>query len=401
MATTKKALHAEVAEKLIEALRAGTAPWQVPWNSKGVPAFESPYNAISGNRYKGINTLSLLLSGRSDPRWLTFNQARDSGWQVRKGSKAAHIQYVKLTEERTKRDGEGKVVKDAAGKPQKITVKLERPIIISAWVFNAEQVDGIPELVKPAITELGWQPLERAEQLIQSSGASIRHRAGNEAFYSPLGDHITMPLKAQFDEPAKYYATALHELGHWTGHESRLDRSLMNRFGTKDYAREELRAEIASMLIGQELQIGHDPGQHAAYVDSWISLLQDHPFEIHAAAADAEKIYHYLLDMERKRSVDLAAFAEDVKISRGFLTRGDHIAYNDTIYKVSENLKNGRIRLEDLGSGRQLTVSRKDGLYHSLLAARQQQSELTVGDAAQIRQPEPEQETIAAYTLKR
>src|ERR1700744_1042178 len=86
MATTKKALHTEVAEKLIEALKAGTAPWQRPWKMGGVPDFDLPYNAISGNRYKGINILSLLMSGRSDPRWLTFNQARDKGWQVRKGS---------------------------------------------------------------------------------------------------------------------------------------------------------------------------------------------------------------------------------------------------------------------------------------------------------------------------
>jgi antirestriction protein ArdC len=399
MATTKKALHAEVAEKLIEALRAGTAPWQVPWNTSGVPAFQLPYNAISGNRYKGINSLSLLLSRQSDARWVTFNQAKDNGWQVRKGAKASPIQYVKLTEERTKRDGQGRVVKDDQGKPQKITVKLDRPIIISAWVFNAAQVEGIPELIRPELPELGWQPLERAEQLLQNSGAVIRHKAGDEGYYSPLADDITLPLKAQFIEPARYYATALHELGHWTGHETRLDRSVMNRFGSPDYAREELRAEIASMLIGQELQIGHDPGQHAAYVDSWISLLTDHPFEIHSAAADAEKIYHYLLEMERKRGVDLAAFAGDHKLSRQFLTMGDHIAYNNTIYRVDSLLKNNRVRVEDTGTGRQLVVSRKDGLYHSLLNALQLQGPLTIAD---LRNEEPKAiETVNHYTLKR
>lgn len=87
-----------------------------------------------------------------------------------------------------------------------------------------------------------------------------------------------MPLKEQFDAADKYYATVLHELGHWTGHKDRLDRSILNTFGSEGYAREELCAEIASLLIGQEFKIGHDPEQHAAYVNSWIKLLQDNPF---------------------------------------------------------------------------------------------------------------------------
>src|ERR1700742_3733128 len=122
MAAEKKALHVEVAEKLIEALKAGTAPWQKPWNSKGLPAFQLPYNAVTGNRYQGINTLSLIMSGRNDPRWMTFKQADDNGWQINKGSKSTAIQYIKLYEQRTKRDDQGKVVKDEKGNPVKITV---------------------------------------------------------------------------------------------------------------------------------------------------------------------------------------------------------------------------------------------------------------------------------------
>jgi antirestriction protein ArdC len=376
MAADKKALHVEVAEKLIEALKAGTAPWQKPWNSKGLPAFQLPYNAVTGNRYQGINTLSLIMSGRDDPRWMTFKQADDSGWQVSKGSKSTAIQYIKLYEQRTKRDEQGKVVKDEKGNPVKVTVKLNRPIITGAAVFNAEQIHGIPELVKPDISTLGWEPLRRAEQLIKKSGADILHIAGNRAFYSPFKDSITLPLKQQFDEPGKYYATALHELGHWTGHESRLDRSLINRFGTQEYAREELRAEIASLLIGNELRIGHDPGQHTAYVDSWIGILKDHPFEIHSAAADAEKINTYLLDLERKRNMELTTFADDKKVSNHLLTENDHISYNGSIFKVHENLKNGRLKMEDLGSGQHFILSREDLLYKNLLEAKQQNPEL-------------------------
>lgn len=402
MADNKKALHVEVAEKLIEALKAGTAPWQKPWNSKGLPSFQLPYNAVTGNRYQGINTLSLIMSGRNDPRWMTFKQADDNGWQVRKGSKATAIQFIKLYDQRTKRDDQGKVVKDEKGKPVQITVKLNRPIITSFSVFNAEQVNGIPELVMPDVSTLGWQPLERAEQLIKSSGANIYHVAGNQAFYSPLSDSITMPLKQQFDEPGKYYATALHELGHWTGHQSRLDRSLINRFGTQDYAREELRAEIASLLIGDELRIGHDPGQHTAYVESWISILTDHPFEIHSAAADAEKIYTYLLDLERKRNMELTAFAEDKKIAKHLLTTDDHISYNSTIYKVNEVLKNSRYKMEDLSSGQQFILSREDLLYKKLLEAKQQKPEaLTIASVIPHVPDIAEPEMAHHYSFKR
>jgi len=333
---------------------------------------------------------------------MTYNQANDSGWQVKKGSKATAIQYIKLFEERVKRDESGRVLKDEHGKPLKITAKLDRPIIIGASVFNAEQVDGIQPLARPDMSTLGWEPLERAEQLLRLSGANISHVAGDRAFYSPLRDRITLPLQQQFDEPGKYYATALHELGHWTGHPGRLDRSLLNSFGTQEYAREELRAEIASMLIGDELKIGHDPGQHTAYVDSWISILQDHPFEILSAAADAEKILTYLLDIERKRQMEMTAFAEDQKVARQLLVTGDHISYNDTIYKVNESLKNGRFKMEDLGTGQQFILRRDDILYGNLLEAKQNQSAvLTIGAVYPEHAEAKEPEMPAHYHLKR
>lgn len=378
-----KAMHIQVAEKLIEQLKAGTAPWQKPWNSDNLPSFELPYNAVTGNRYKGINTFSLLLNGYEDPRWITFNQASANQWSVKKGEKASLIQFVKTTDLVVKRDESGKPILNDDGKPIKISIKLDRPIITTAWVFNAAQVNGIPNLQKQDIQELGWNPLERAEKLIASTGADIIHRAGDDAFYSPFKDQITMPLKEQFDAPDKYYATALHELGHWTGHKDRLDRSIMNQFGSEAYAREELRAEIASLLIGQELRIGHDPRQHTAYVDSWIKVLQDTPFEIHAAAADAEKILNYLTGLEQKREVktELQNIPES-KVSRNqtnskYLSSGDEIAYNKTIYKVNGHLKQGRLRMEDLNTGHNFVLSKNDTLYGSLLQVKQQSQDKT------------------------
>jgi len=217
-----------------------------------------------------------------------------------------------------------------------------------------------------------------------------------------------MPFREQFDAPDKYYATVLHELGHWTGHENRLDRSLINKFGTEGYAREELRAEIASMLIGQELHIGHDPGQHVAYVDNWIQILRDTPFEIHAAAADAEKILNYLLAFEQKREIkaaaDVAVEAHTVtqpqKAKETTLSMGDEIAYNNTVYRVQGHLKRGRMRVEDVTTGNVFYLSKTDRLYNSLLQAKQHPEAVKVG--ADLKRPaHTEMEAVAAYGIRR
>lgn len=292
----KKPFHEVVAEKLIEQLKQGTAPWQMPWKA-GDGGGMMPFNPTTGKRYKGINAIHLLSQGRDDQRWLTFNQAKAAGAQVHKGEKSTSIQYWKFEEEQTKRDENNKPVLDGKGDPVKVRVRLERPKMFMANVFNAEQVDGLPLYQKPAQT---WNALERAETILQASGADIRH-GGDRAYYRPSTDNIQLPDKAQFPSADNYYATALHELGHWTGHGSRLDRDLSHPFGSEGYAKEELRAEIASMILGDELGIGHDPGQHASYVQSWIKALQNDPLEIFRAASDAEKIQTFVLGLEQQQ----------------------------------------------------------------------------------------------------
>lgn len=281
--------HEQLANKIIEQLKQGTAPWQKPWG-EAMPS--RPYNATTGKEYRGSNSISLMIASFSDPRWLTFNQANAEGYKIKKGSKGQQLQSLTFQVERTKRDENGNIVKDKDGQAVKELVKLEKPISRTFTVFNAEQIDGIPALVKP---EKSWKPLEKAEEILTKSGADIYHVAGDKAYYSPVRDHIVLPMREQFPDAEKYYSTALHELGHWTGHESRLDRPLMNKFGTEDYAKEELRAEIASMMVGQSLGISHDPGQHVAYVGSWIKALQEDPFEIINACKDAEKIHDFLV----------------------------------------------------------------------------------------------------------
>ncbi len=228
---------------------------------------------------------------------MTYKQANDAGAQVRKGEKGTGIQYWKFVDEHNKKDDEGKPLVDKQGKPIKETVKLERPRVFFATVFNAEQIEGLPPIQRQAQT---WNPLERAEALLTAGGVPIYYNDKGRAFYRPLTDSIHLPDREQFPSAENFYATALHELGHSTGHPDRLNRDLSHPFGSEGYAKEELRAEIASMILGDELGIGHDSNQHAAYVGSWIKALKEDPLEIFRAAADAEKIQAYVLGLEQQ-----------------------------------------------------------------------------------------------------
>ncbi len=238
---------------------------------------------------------------QKDPRWITYKQASSIGAQVRRGEKGTVVEYWQFTEEVPKTDEKGQEIIGQDGKPEKETVRLERPKVFHAVVFNGEQIDGLPPL---KLRPLSWNPDERAENILKNSGAVIDHRHGDRAFYSPSRDSITLPLREQFESPGAYYETALHELGHWTGHADRLNRDLSHPFGSEGYAREELRAEIASLMLSQELGVSFNPGQHASYVASWIMVLQDDPMEIMRAASDAEKIQGYVMAFDQVREIE-------------------------------------------------------------------------------------------------
>ncbi len=291
--------HEEFASKIIERLQEGTAPWQIPWTPGKTP--QVPHNPASGTVYRGMNRVHLALSGYDDPRWMTLKQANDNGYSILPGSKATPVVYFQFSDEKNKLDKDGNPVLDADGKPEKEKVELDKPIVRFAHVFNAEQVDGTPP---PQLTDKAyeWEPIEKAENILAASGAEIKHDQSNRAFYRYSEDAIHLPPKENFDAPDKYYSTALHELGHWTRYETRLNRE-NGPFGSEMYAREELRAEIASWMLGQDIGIGHDPGQHAAYVQSWVKTLKEDPYEIVRACRDAEKIKDYVLDLERKKEL--------------------------------------------------------------------------------------------------
>ena len=285
----------QLADKLIEQMEASEAPWQKPWEASLTPA---PYNASTNKPYRGFNNLNLALSGHLDPRWMTFKQAKDLGYSVRKGEKGTPLLFYNFHKEEAQRDANGRIMKDEQGKTIKQKVQLERPIVRIFYVFNGEQIEGLPPYEIPKRNEV--KNNERIEALLTKSGAEIVHEHGDRAFYRPSEDKIVLPLKEQFKSTEHYYSTALHELGHWTGHESRLDRGFTNNISREDYAREELRAEISSMLVGQELGLRHDPSNHIAYTKDWIQLLKDEPKEILYAVRDAQKIFDHVMQFDRE-----------------------------------------------------------------------------------------------------
>ncbi|WP_031480064.1 zincin-like metallopeptidase domain-containing protein [Maridesulfovibrio frigidus] len=297
MAKDKKPFHESFAEKIIESLKAGTAPWQRPWEPG---EYQSPFNPISGSVYSGVNQVALSAAGLNDPRFMTYKQAASKGWQIKKGAKSEKVVFWASGRPELIKDEGNKPILDENGKMQFEIIPFPKPVLRYASVFHASQIEGIPEWEGREVT---WNPDERAEIVIGNSGASIIHDQHKRAFYRPSSDEIHLPPQAAFDSSDKYYSTALHELSHWTGHASRLDRE-GGPFGSELYAREELRAEIGSWMINSELGLGHDPSQHLSYVDSWVKVLEKDPYEIVRACRDADKIKKYTLDFEKQRSME-------------------------------------------------------------------------------------------------
>jgi putative DNA primase/helicase len=336
----------QVAASIIEQLRQGIAPWQKPW----APGERfMPYNPTTGNEYHGINAVWLLsraeLHGYTDPRWMTYRQAQTQGARVRKGEKGAIIQFWKWRGLEPVRDGDGKPALGETGEPVRRVVRYERPRVWSAVVFNAAQIDGLPPAPeRPVPPE--WERHERAERILTCFGVDIRFVRGDRAFYCLADDTITLPERDQFSSGDRFYATALHETAHASGHPSRLNREdLGHPFGSEAYAREELKAEIASLMLGDQLGIGNDAGQHVAYVASWIHLLEYDPREIFRAAADAERITEYIRAFEQEHeqqsdqaeemglpgSGDRGGSASPAAVVRGpTLIREDHPAMTTT-----------------------------------------------------------------------
>ena len=207
------------------------------------------------------------------------------------------------------KDEQGKTLKDKEGKTIYEEEQRSRPICKQYTVFNVEQAEGLELKQREGRARPEWDAHRDAEKVIAASGAKVEHVAGDRAYYRIAEDRVVLPEPGQFPTRNGYYQTALHECGHSTGHPDRMNRDtlkdgLENGFGSSEYAREELRAEISAMMTGERVGVGHDPQRGAAYVENWVAVLEKDPHEIHRAARDAQKISDYLMTRAVEREVE-------------------------------------------------------------------------------------------------
>ncbi len=281
--------YQEVTNRIIAALEAGVVPWRRPWNPGLAGQDALPRNATTGRRYSGINVLMLAMSpfawSTGDNRWCSYKQAQARGWQVRRGEHGTVVFFFKKL-----------AVKGEAGGFEGSGEGEERfiPMLRAHTVFHASQIEGVPELVPQTPLEATWRRPEAVDVILRNSGAVVR-TGGSQAFYCPGTDHIQLPPHETFSGPETWAATALHELAHWSGASSRLDRDLSGKFGTPRYAEEELRAELSSAFMGAELGLPADIPNHASYLQTWLRKLREDKREIFRAAAAAQRIADYCL----------------------------------------------------------------------------------------------------------
>lgn len=288
----------EMTHAFISALKEDVIPWRKCWSA-------APVSITTGKEYRGVNNLMLSFQaaekGYADTRWMTFQQAQNNGWRVRMGETPTRVEYWHYYDKRRKEAVDrDEVRRIQAGDPERM-----RDIRLAAHtysVFNARQVEGVPPPARHQGNIYDPTVLKENRGLFLSAlGVSLRE-GGDRAYYDPVSDKIIMPFPRHFDSDQDHINTLLHEAGHATGHSSRLDRDMSGTYGSEQYAREELRAEIASAFTAQALHtacpLEESPHfiQHKAYIQSWISILEQDPNELFAAIKDAEKISDHLME---------------------------------------------------------------------------------------------------------
>jgi antirestriction protein ArdC len=282
-------LYAEVTARVIAELEEERLPWIQPWDG-AASGCEMPVNAETGRRYSGINVLILwaaVIAGRyRAQRWLTYRQAHAAGGSVRRGEKGTTVCYA----DRFTPKDEQERARDEHREIRQLAF-LKR-----FTVFNVDQCERLPARYTPMTKP---QPVDDADRippahaLIEASGADFRI-GGDKAYYSPGEDYVAVPPRQAFPARINWYRTALHELGHWTGHASRLDRDQTGGFGSDAYAREELVAELASAFTCASLAI-QPTVRHADYIGSWLKVLREDEKAIFRATSAASKAADHLL----------------------------------------------------------------------------------------------------------
>ena len=267
-----------------------------------------PQNPLSKVWYRGGNRMKLMAvvteRGYRDPRWATAKQLFEKGYHIKAGEHGTICEKWIFEKEKKTKDEHGNTVREV--------VQLDRPQVMYFRVFNGEQVEGFPEYVPSALDE-NRSPLgDMIDQIISTSECPVIEAAQDRAYYSPSQDRIVLPLRSMFKDEESFAKTAIHEMGHSTGHPTRLNRPLDGMFGSEEYAKEELRAEIGALFTEADLGIslkGEHYEDHSDYLRSWIGALQNDYNEFFRACADAEQIAkrlvgNYTKKYELKMEVD-------------------------------------------------------------------------------------------------
>lgn len=296
-------IYQEVTDRIVAALEKGVAPWVRPWNADvGLPR-----NGVTGRPYSGLNTVLLWLSatekGYTSPDWFTYRSAAQLGGQVRKGEKGTLVTFWKALILGVE-GKEGETAEDKA--------EMQRiPLLKHFVVFNREQIEGLPNTQTPS--PLPLEPLA-VEQIASEVGAEVIEK-GAQAAYNPKADTIYLPPKSAFTSAEAFASVLLHEVTHWTGHPSRLARSQSLQFGSPEYAREELVAEMGSAFLCAIIGISRE-SQHAEYLGSWLELLHADNKAIFHAASQARQVVEFLTERSGTLS-QVACGSSDVSASMG------------------------------------------------------------------------------------
>ena len=275
----KISIYDSVTNRIIEQLENGTTPWIKPW----IGGSNEDKNAITKKPYQGINRLILGMSGYSNPIWASFKQWSDLGGTVKKEEHGTKIVFYSKVNK--------KEIKVNDTRPDLLAYNLLK----TYYVFNADQIEGI-EIEKPTPIISNFNPVPALEDRVIKTGANIKH-GGGRAFYMPATDSITMPEKDTFLTESHYYGTLLHELTHWSGSQSRLDRTKGKRFADTAYAFEELVAEMGAAFLCADYQIEGEL-QHADYIGNWLQCLKNDNKAIFNAAALAQKAADYINNLD-------------------------------------------------------------------------------------------------------
>ena len=292
----KRDLYAEVSARIVAELEAGAAPWVKPWSA--TPGANTPCNAVSNRPYSGCNVVLLWMAqaaGYRTPRFLTFKQAVDLGGHVRRGERGTKVYFVKQLQVRDEGEDDGS------------STRLI-PMMREYTVFNVDQCENLPNEINTGEPVRVRNPDirdELADAFLRSTGADIGEGHG-EAYYVPSRDFISMPAFAGFKGADHFYNVVFHELTHWTGHRSRLDRDLKTRFGSRDYAAEELIAELGAAFLCAEFGFDGDV-RNAGYIASWIELLNADKRAFFTACGQASKAAEYLRRLALEEPTGVAA----------------------------------------------------------------------------------------------